>query len=111
MSAMIAYCGLDCEKCEARVATVTNNQLLRESVAKRWSQLNGITITPEMIVCDGCKVDGRKTIYCESLCRIRPCAIKHRVETCGACSKMNECKTLKTITDHSQEALENLRRK
>ena len=33
MNEFIAYCGLDCETCEARIATVTNDDLLREKVA------------------------------------------------------------------------------
>ncbi len=109
MNELIAFCGLDCEKCEARIATLTNNQKLRESVAKRWSELNGILITPEMIACDGCRVPGRKTVYCDSLCLIKKCATEKHVETCASCSKMNDCEKLKMITSHSHEALENLK--
>ena len=28
MNAYIAYCGLDCETCEARIATINNNNAL-----------------------------------------------------------------------------------
>ncbi len=34
MKDFIAYCGLDCESCEARLATVTYDDALREKVAK-----------------------------------------------------------------------------
>ena len=34
MNNFIAYCGIDCEKCEARVATKNNDDTLREKVAK-----------------------------------------------------------------------------
>ena len=61
MKKLIAYCGLDCEKCEAYIATKNNDNALREKVAKEWSELNGVDITPEMINCDGCRVDGVKT--------------------------------------------------
>ena len=30
----IAYCGLNCEACEARIATVNNDDKLRAKVAK-----------------------------------------------------------------------------
>ena len=30
MKDMIAYCGLDCEKCDAYLATINNDQDLRE---------------------------------------------------------------------------------
>ena len=29
MNAYIAYCGLDCETCEARIATINNDNALR----------------------------------------------------------------------------------
>lgn len=66
----IAYCGLDCEKCEARLATINNDNSLREKVAEAWSKLNGIEITADMINCEGCRVDGVKTVYCESFAPI-----------------------------------------
>ena len=47
MNKYIAYCGLDCEKCEARIATVNNDDSLREKVAKEWSELNKVTITKD----------------------------------------------------------------
>ena len=51
---MIAVCGLDCGKCEARIATVNNDEALRQKVAREWSELNKVLITPEMICCTGC---------------------------------------------------------
>lgn len=61
MKNLIAFCGLDCEECEARKATVANDSELRKKVAVEWSKLNGVEITEEMINCDGCRLDGRKT--------------------------------------------------
>ena len=68
---MIAPCGLDCETCEARLATVNDDNELRSKVAREWSELNSVEITPEMINCSGCRIDGVKTPYCDSLCPIR----------------------------------------
>ena len=65
MKEFIAYCGLNCETCEARMATMNNDDTLRKKVAKLWSELNGVEITPEMINCVGCRIDGVKTPYCE----------------------------------------------
>ena len=56
----IAYCGLDCEACEAHMATVHNDDALRRKVAKEWSELNGVEITPEMINCSGCRIPGEE---------------------------------------------------
>ena len=50
---LIGCCGLDCEKCDARIATLTNDNALREKTAALWTKLNGVTILPEMINCTG----------------------------------------------------------
>ena len=109
MKKYIAYCGLDCESCEARRATVNDDDSLRQKVAKEWSALNGVEITPEMINCVGCRIDGAKTPYCDSLCPIRQCALKKSVETCGACADVNACAKVAMILENSEEARRNLR--
>ena len=109
MNEYIAYCGLNCEACEARLATVNNDDALRQRVAKEWSELNGVEITAEMINCLGCRIDGVKTPYCESLCPIRPCAMSRDLETCGGCSEMERCEKLAAITKNNAEALKRLR--
>ena len=98
----------DCERCEARLATVRNDEALRESVARRWSALNGVEITPEMINCAGCRVDGVKTPYCESLCPIRQCALQKCAETCGNCAEMETCEKVGMILGNNAEARRNL---
>jgi len=108
MNKFIAYCGLDCEKCEARIATANDDNALRAKVAKLWSELNGVEITPEMINCDGCRLDGRKTVFCDSLCEIRQCALANRRETCGSCAGLRTCKKIAMITANNSEALKNL---
>lgn len=109
MNRMIAYCGLDCEKCDAYLATVNDDRTLREKTAKLWSELNHVTILPEQINCRGCRADGVKTIYCESLCEIRQCALKKGVETCGACPEMEKCPVVGTIIANNAEAKNNLK--
>ena len=49
MNDLIGCCGLDCETCDARIATLTNDNALREKTAALWTRLNGVTITPETI--------------------------------------------------------------
>ncbi len=111
MKKILAICGLDCEQCDAYIATKNNDQVLREKTAKLWSELNNAPILPEHINCDGCRVNGRKTVYCESLCAIRQCALKKGVATCGECLEMEQCSTLGTMVAHNPELLKNLRRK
>ena len=104
MKKYIAYCGLNCEACEARLATVNNDAALRQAVAKEWSELNSAEITPEMINCTGCRVPGVKTPYCDSLCPIRQCAMDRQVETCGSCPEMETCEKLGAITENNANA-------
>ena len=52
MKEMIGYCGLDCEKCDAYLATIHGDQALREKTAKLWAKLNNAPILPEHINCD-----------------------------------------------------------
>lgn len=104
----IAYCGLDCAACEAHLATVNDDEALRAKVAKEWSELNGVEITPEMIHCAGCRIDGVKTPFCDALCPIRQCALGKGVETCGGCSEMKACEKLSMITGNNADALRRL---
>ena len=108
MNDYVAYCGLDCETCEARIATINNDDELRAKVARKWSELNGVEIKPEMINCSGCRIPGVKTPYCDSLCPIRQCAIGKRLETCGGCQEMKSCKKLGMVTSNNAEALHRL---
>ena len=109
MNEYIAYCGLNCETCEARIATVNHDDALRRQVTKEWSELNDVEITPEMINCTGCRIDGPKTPYCESLCPIRQCAMKKQIQTCGSCAEMRTCEKLAAITGNNPDAVKNLR--
>ena len=104
MNEYIAYCGLDCETCEARLATVNNDNELRIKVSKEWSELNGVEITPEMINCSGCRIPGVKTVYCDSLCPIRQCAREKQMETCGDCPEMKSCEKVGAILGNNPDA-------
>jgi hypothetical protein len=97
MNTYIAYCGLNCETCDARLATANDDNDLRQKVSKLWSELNGVEITPEMINCVGCRIDGVKTPYCESLCPIRQCALSRKIETCAICGGWRSQMRLPTV--------------
>ena len=110
MKTMIAYCGLNCEKCDAYIATKNYDQALRVKTAKLWSEMNNTNILPEQINCEGCRMNGKKFVYCESMCGIRQCAISKGYETCGDCPKMDTCETLGQVTKNCPEALSNLKK-
>ena len=109
MRGMIGYCGLDCERCDAYLATIHDDQALREKTAKLWSELNQAPILPEHINCEGCRGNGAKTVFCESLCAIRKCAMEKGLSTCGGCSNFDACSTIQAFTEQNPSALENLK--
>jgi len=111
MEENIAYCGLDCHSCDAYIATVNDDDDLRGKVAKLWSELNNVNITPEMINCVGCRSEGVKTPYCESMCQIRTCGMKKGFETCGQCGDLESCDKIRIVIGNNESALKNLKKK
>ena len=112
MKEYISYCGLNCETCNARLATIFNDDALREAVAALWSKLNDAEITPDMINCTGCRIPGAKTPYCDSVCPIRQCAVKKEMETCDSCPEMNSCLKVGAVLINNPDArrrLENVK--
>ena len=109
MKQLIACCGLDCESCDARIATVRDDNELREKTAQLWSELNNIPeITADTINCMGCCVDGVKTMYCSDMCAIRKCVNEKGFNTCGDCKELDNCQIVSPIFQHTPSAKENL---
>lgn len=106
----IGCCGLDCEKCDARIATLNNDNALREKTAALWTKLNGMTITPDMINCTGCRLESIKTPFCDKLCPVHNCVREKKLDTCADCLEMEGCKTLDCITVNNPSVLERLRK-
>lgn len=109
MKKLIACCGLNCEKCDAYIATLRNDQTLREKTAQLWSKLNNAAITPAMINCTGCRTDGAKTFFCSNMCQVRKCVQSKGFETCGQCAELANCQTVAQIHKHNKDALNNLK--
>ena len=104
MNQLIACCGLDCESCDARIATLTNNNALREKTAALWTKLNGVTITPEMINCTGCRVDGAKTPFCDKLCSVHNCVREKMLDTCAGVDVLDHAGILRDVKSiHSSD--------
>ena len=110
MDDLIAYCGLNCAACDAYLATLHNDQALRERTAKLWAELNNAPILPEHINCQGCRTEGVKTVFCDHLCGIRQCALKRGAATCGSCPELETCPTVGAILSNRPEALEKLKK-
>jgi len=106
---MIACCGINCEKCEARIATMKNDDKMRVEVAKKWCEMNHTDqITPESINCTGCRVEGIKFYFCSHMCEVHKCVTAKGYETCGDCPDKNTCKKVGAIWENCAEAKENL---
>ena len=108
MKQLIACCGIDCETCDARIATVNNDNELREKTAKNWSEMyDAPNITAESINCMGCRVDGVKFGYC-NVCEIRTCVNTKGFNTCGDCNELDTCQIVGAVLQHLPNAKENL---
>lgn len=109
MAKQIAFCGLDCAKCDVRIATLKNDEEFTRIVAERWQNLwSDSQITPESVRCTGCRTEGEKFVHCSG-CKIRSCAKLKGYETCGECSDMEFCETVASIHLYVPEAVLNLK--
>jgi len=102
-TSMLAYCGIGCSQCPARVATETDDDALRTKTAAEWSALFKADIKAAHIDCDGCKsATGRQFFHC-SQCGIRACATDKGFDTCAECDDF-ACDQLKFVIDNVPEA-------
>lgn len=104
---MTSYCGLNCEECEAFIATQNRDNRLKTQVAQRWSALYGKEFKPEEIHCKGCRSEGTQGIYCQTMCRIKPCCREKKIETCSECEQF-ACKDLKEVFAFCSDAKKKL---
>ncbi|MCL2596478.1 MAG: DUF3795 domain-containing protein [Paludibacter sp.] len=108
MKQLIACCGIDCEYCDARIATVNNDNELREKTAQKWSVMyNSPNITAETINCMGCRTDGVKFEHCSD-CEIRKCVYNKGFNTCGDCVELENCQIVGFLLQNVPGAKENL---
>ena len=109
MEKIIATCGLNCAACDARIATIADDNELRAKTAEKWKiQHNATSITPEMINCTGCREAGVKFGHCEE-CEIRNCVKSKGFQTCADCDQTESCMILGNILKYVPEALQNLK--
>lgn len=108
MEKAIACCGINCDTCDARKATLTNDNELRSKTAAAWSAQFNAKITADMINCTGCTEAGVKFSHCSN-CEIRKCAQSKGFQTCANCSELDTCATLKELTQYVPDAMNNLK--
>jgi len=109
MDEIIAYCGLDCVKCEAFLATQKNDRAELERVAQKWSEGDTHThpkLTAEDVTCDGC-FGKRISKYARSYCAIRACGIDKKVKNCAYCDEY-KCEKIAKFLQNTPTAAEKL---
>jgi len=91
MTPIYAYCGLDCETCEAYVATQAGDQAAQLDLLARWrAEYDSPQMTIEAVTCDGCTSQGRLGGYCPD-CPVRACGSEKGVENCAHCDAFEGC--------------------
>lgn len=108
MKKLISCCGLDCSTCDARKATLSNDDELRKTTAEKWSVMYSAPITAAMINCTGCREEGVKFSHC-TVCEIRNCAKSKGFNTCGDCKEMETCSIVAGVHKFVPEAIQNLK--
>ena len=81
---MRGHCGLDCELCDAYIATKQQDPLLLANVAREWSMF-GERYTAEDIECDGCTTEGGRLFAWCGHCPVRQCCSSRHLVHCGTC--------------------------
>jgi len=107
MDTMIAYCGIDCAACDARKATLTNDDALRAKTAAKWNAAFGFPADPALVECVGCSGDGAKIGHCAE-CDMRLCAMAKGLATCAGCAEFEACERICRFLADVPEARANL---
>ena len=105
----IAYCGLDCDRCPAYLATQSGDMEALARVAERWAVVTGREVRAEAILCDGCKSGSEQINAFCAVCEIRDCAQVRGLATCAGCEEY-ACERLRQFVAYEGEGKANLDR-
>jgi hypothetical protein len=109
MEKIISCCGLNCATCDARIATINNDDQLRNTTAEKWKvAYKTADLSSEMINCTGCREEGAKFSHCD-VCEIRNCVKAKGYDTCGDCKDMETCSIVSGVHKYVPDAILNLR--
>ena len=82
---VIGCCGMDCEACEARRATLAKDcAALAKLAVARENAGEAAFILPTRLKCTGCLEPGAKSLRAQQ-CEIRLCAQENHLPHCGFC--------------------------
>ena len=104
---VIAYCGVACSDCGAYIATIKNDDKLRQAQAEKWAKQYNIPVMKSSNVnCTGCNSSGVQIGHC-AVCEIRKCGMEKGLKNCGYCITY-PCAKLEVIIKHYPTAKKTL---
>ena len=106
MTELIAPCGIDCQVCDAYIATQTDDEALWQKLADNYLKNFGKAIPLDQLACDGCGEKGRHIGFC-AVCEIRLCAFDKGFGTCAECESF-PCAKGSFIWKEGSKSLEKL---
>ena len=90
-----SWCGLDCSNCDAYIATINNDNDLREKTAKRWAEEHHHPgLKTEDINCLGCLSDSEPVFQHCHECEVRKCGKDKGLKSCGECNIYKSCEKI-----------------
>jgi len=99
---LLGYCGVDCDVCQIRMASVNNDEVMKKNLAAFFSEKNNTVVLPEKINCTGCVKGSRENTalfgHCQN-CPVRVCATAKKVDTCVDCQEY-ACLILKNVWNY-----------
>ncbi len=115
-SLALGFCGLKCETCPVFIATIENNNALRQETAEEWTKIYapflGKELKREDMSCSGCRSQGNHFLGCTD-CSIRKCCAEKKLTTCAPCTEYETCQILNGFVSyhhlHAKENLDGLR--
>lgn len=107
----LAYCGLDCTECPVFIATMNDDNELRQKTAEEWGKLYSEYIGQKDLsagdmTCRGCRSDIR-FIGCAN-CPIRACCNGKSLVTCADCDEYETCGMINGFFTSAPQAKERL---
>lgn len=87
MKSSFSPCGIDCQSCDAYIATLTDDQALFRKLADQYESNFGQNIAPELLRCAGCTNEGAHISFCFE-CEIRKCCADRGFNTCAECPEL-----------------------
>jgi hypothetical protein len=95
---MLAYCGLNCDTCDAYKATISGDQEGLKKAAEGWH------VTPKDVICLGCTSDTPFVSGFLGACEVRSCAIKKGLSLCAACGDYAGCEKIAAFHSKAPKA-------